>query len=79
LFIDNGNTTLVISFLFHLSQKSLLKIYLAFLLAPLFVWIEVLFIFGYRPALRKRLETTVRAAIESWKKESTHKHSKKAA
>ncbi|KAF8252703.1 hypothetical protein K440DRAFT_631630 [Wilcoxina mikolae CBS 423.85] len=33
----------------------------ALFLAPLFVWIEVLFMVGYRPELRGRLEEKVRA------------------
>jgi uncharacterized membrane protein YGL010W len=37
-------------------------------LAPLFAFIEVLFLFGYRPALRKRLEEQSKAAIATWKK-----------
>jgi uncharacterized membrane protein YGL010W len=32
----------------------------ALFLAPLFVWIEVLFKFGYRPELRKRMEAQVK-------------------
>ncbi|KAJ3073557.1 hypothetical protein HK102_005975 [Quaeritorhiza haematococci] len=39
----------------------------AFLLAPLFVWMEVLFMFGYRPALQQRLDKNIKAAIKEWK------------
>ena len=40
---------------------------LAFLLAPLFVWLEVLFATGYRPALQKRVEAKVNTAITKFK------------
>jgi uncharacterized membrane protein YGL010W len=39
----------------------------AFLLAPLFVFIELLFVLGYRPALQKRIHEKVKAAISTWK------------
>ena len=35
----------------------------ALFLAPFFVWMEILFYFGYRPDLRKRLTTTVEMEI----------------
>jgi uncharacterized membrane protein YGL010W len=34
----------------------------ALFLAPLFVWIEVLFMAGYRPELKQRLQEKVRVA-----------------
>lgn len=40
---------------------------LAFLLAPLFVFMEVLFALGYRPALKKRIHEKVKSAIITWK------------
>lgn len=39
----------------------------ALLLAPLFVFMEVLFVFGYRPALKARLQKTIDAEIAKWK------------
>ncbi|CAG8497905.1 5474_t:CDS:2 [Paraglomus brasilianum] len=39
----------------------------ALLLAPLFVWLEVLFATGYRPALQKRVEAKVNTAITKFK------------
>lgn len=39
----------------------------AFLLAPLFVFMELLFVLGYRPALQKRIHDKVKAAISTWK------------
>jgi uncharacterized membrane protein YGL010W len=40
----------------------------AFLLAPLFIWLELLFSFGYRPQLKLRLEKKAEEAIREWKK-----------
>ncbi|KAI9098337.1 DUF962-domain-containing protein [Phlyctochytrium arcticum] len=40
----------------------------AFALAPFFVFIEVLFRVGYRPALRKRLDASIEEAVRNWKK-----------
>lgn len=39
----------------------------ALLLAPLFVFMELLFVLGYRPALQKRIHEKVKAAISTWK------------
>jgi uncharacterized membrane protein YGL010W len=39
----------------------------AFFLAPFFVWMEVLFTFGYRPQLKARLEKGVLAELERLK------------
>ena len=39
----------------------------AIFLAPLFVWMEILFFFGYRPDLRKRLDATVEMEIAKFK------------
>lgn len=39
----------------------------AFLLAPLFVFMELLFVLGYRPALQKRTHEKIKAAISTWK------------
>jgi uncharacterized membrane protein YGL010W len=37
-------------------------------LAPLFVWFELLFLLGYRPRLHAEVQALVRANIEEWKK-----------
>lgn len=50
----------------------------ALLLAPLFVWIEFLFMCGYRPKLRKRLDEKAVKAIAEWKKASTTKLKRKS-
>jgi uncharacterized membrane protein YGL010W len=39
----------------------------ALMLAPLFVWMEVMFMFGYRPKLRSRLHENTVKAIAEWK------------
>lgn len=39
----------------------------AFLLAPLFVWMEVLFFLGYRPELRERYQKSVEKEIAAFK------------
>lgn len=41
----------------------------AFALAPLFVWMELLFLLGYRPALRAKLGERVDTAIAAWRRE----------
>ena len=40
----------------------------AFFLAPFFVWVEVLFALGYRPALKARIDKAVAVEIEKFKK-----------
>ncbi|CAG8545515.1 hypothetical protein C2G38_740402 [Gigaspora rosea] len=45
----------------------------ALLLAPLFVWLEVLFTFGYRSALQKRIKNKVNKAILQLKREQRKK------
>ena len=40
----------------------------AVFLAPFFVWMEILFFFGYRPELKSRLEKAVEIEIEKVKK-----------
>jgi uncharacterized membrane protein YGL010W len=45
----------------------------AFLLAPFFVFYEVLFKLGYRPALAKEIHAASQANIDAWKKSSTKK------
>jgi 2-hydroxy fatty acid dioxygenase len=39
----------------------------ALVLAPFFVWIEALFMLGYRPELKARVEKAVRKEIEKYK------------
>ncbi|KAF2238100.1 DUF962-domain-containing protein [Viridothelium virens] len=39
----------------------------AFLLAPFFVWLEVLFFFGYRPELKSRLDKSVEQEVAKLK------------
>ncbi|PWY89280.1 DUF962-domain-containing protein [Aspergillus heteromorphus CBS 117.55] len=39
----------------------------AFLLAPLFVWMEALFFFGYRPELKARYDENVRKEVAAFK------------
>ncbi|KAJ5698609.1 hypothetical protein N7462_000614 [Penicillium macrosclerotiorum] len=41
----------------------------ALLLAPLFVWMEILFFFGYRPELKQRFEKNVEIEIEKFRKQ----------
>ncbi|KAL8746571.1 MAG: hypothetical protein Q9190_001415 [Brigantiaea leucoxantha] len=40
----------------------------AFFLAPFFVWMEILFYFGYRPGLKDRLDKAVKREIDSFQK-----------
>lgn len=42
----------------------------AFLLAPLFVWMEILFALGYRPELKSRLDTAVEKEIARFKQQN---------
>lgn len=48
----------------------------AIFLAPFFVWLEILFAFGYRPELKARLDQSVEKEIARYKAE---KESKKVA
>lgn len=45
----------------------------AVLLAPCFVWLEVLFWFGYRPELQERVRKSVEIEIAKVKKEKSRK------
>ena len=40
----------------------------AFVLAPFFVWMEILFHLGYRPQLKSRLDAAVQKEIEKYRK-----------
>ena len=48
----------------------------AVFLAPLFVWIEILFMFGYRPELKSRLDKAVEVEITKWKQSKTKPNGK---
>ena len=39
------------------------------LLAPLFVWMEVLFVAGYRPALHAAVQERVQQQLAKWRRE----------
>jgi 2-hydroxy fatty acid dioxygenase len=43
------------------------NLFQAFFLAPLFVWLEVLFMFGYRPDLQQRIESLVKQDIAKFR------------
>ena len=43
------------------------NIFQAFFLAPLFVWLEVLFMFGYRPDLQQRVESLVKQDVAKFR------------
>lgn len=46
----------------------------SFLAAPFFVFMEVLFMFGYRPSLQKRVSDRVKGAISTWKRSRDKRH-----
>ena len=48
----------------------------ALFLAPFFVWMEVLFYFGYRPELKQRLEKAVHGELEKFRKTKIHESGK---
>ena len=48
----------------------------ALFLAPLFVWLEFLFMVGYRPELKRRLDIGVEKEIAKFRKEQTEKKGK---
>ena len=39
----------------------------ALFLAPFFVWMEILFFFGYRPELKSRLDKAVKVEVEKFR------------
>lgn len=39
----------------------------ALVLAPLFVWLELLFLLGYRPELHKKIDADAKKAIADWR------------
>lgn len=46
----------------------------AFFLAPFFVWMEILFFFGYRPGLKGRLDKAVAVEIDVYRKSKQRMH-----
>lgn len=46
----------------------------ALFLAPFFVWMEILFYFGYRPELRQRLDKAVQQELEKLRKSKGQKN-----
>ena len=48
----------------------------ALFLAPFFVWLEVLFMFGYRPELKARLDSAIQKDISKFKEDSAAKKAK---
>lgn len=48
----------------------------ALLLAPLFVWLELLFFFGYRRELQARVEKQVRVNLAQYKADKASKNGK---
>lgn len=49
----------------------------ALLLAPLFVWMEILFFFGYRPELKQRFDSNVEKEIAKFRQEKQQKNKAK--
>jgi uncharacterized membrane protein YGL010W len=49
----------------------------ALFLAPFFVWLEVLFMFGYRPELKARLDAAIQKDVSKFKEESAAKKAKR--
>jgi uncharacterized membrane protein YGL010W len=45
----------------------------ALFLAPFFVWLEILFMFGYRPELKARLDSAIQQDISKFKEDSAAK------
>ena len=44
----------------------------ALVLAPFFVWMEILFSIGYRPELKSRVESAVEKEVERYRKSQGH-------
>lgn len=43
------------------------NVYQSLVIAPLFIFMELLFVLGYRPALQKRMHEKVKVAISTWR------------
>jgi uncharacterized membrane protein YGL010W len=41
--------------------------------APFFVWLEVLFMFGYRPELKARLDTAIQKDVKKFQEDAAAK------
>jgi len=54
------------------------NIFQAFFLAPLFVWLEILFAFGYRPGLKNRVEKMVQEDVAKYRQSKSAKANGKA-
>ncbi|KAK4103186.1 DUF962-domain-containing protein [Parathielavia hyrcaniae] len=52
------------------------NLFQAFFLAPLFVWLELLFMVGYRPELKKRVDKAVEVEIAKFRERKTEKTEK---
>jgi len=50
------------------------NIYQALFLAPLFVWLEMLFFLGYRPELKSRLEKVVEQDVKKFRDAKMNGH-----
>ena len=49
------------------------NIFQAFFLAPLFVWLELLFALGYRPGLKNRVDNMVQQDVAKYRESKTQK------
>jgi len=56
---------------FEKRTPSIQKILPALLLEPFFIWFEILFLFGFKPELAKKLNQKAEKAIFEWKNEKT--------
>lgn len=54
------------------------NLFQAIFLAPLFVWLELLFIVGYRPELKNRVDKAVRVEIAKFREQKAKKAAEKA-
>jgi uncharacterized membrane protein YGL010W len=52
------------------------NLFQAVFLAPLFVWLELLFLLGYRPELKKRVDAAVRVEIAKFREKKAGKGGK---
>jgi uncharacterized membrane protein YGL010W len=52
------------------------NLFQAFFLAPLFVWLELLFMVGYRPELKKRVDKAVEVEIAKFREQKAKKAEK---
>ena len=52
------------------------NLFQAFVLAPLFVWLELLFMIGYRPELKSRVDRAVGVEIAKFRQQKAQKNGK---